>query len=218
MGNSVRTIVATLVAGGVSAYIAIAGDGDGLHVTDASRFASGYVPYVVIVVLLGGTAPGVLHAVVRAAGSQLIMVWGYYTWGPMTNFEQTPTKATHLAAMWSAIALTAVPAVALGAFAVGWSLRAAVRSVPAGSGPGPTPHGRPRAPIVPPPGRAAGSAPDAPDRPGPPGSHRTGNEANQGTGCGRTDRTLSASASHSALQDADVLRPRPDTGVPGART
>jgi hypothetical protein len=80
VGRSVRTILAILVAGALSAYIAIVGDGDGLHVSEASRFASGYVPYVVIVLLLGGTAPSVLHAVLRASGSQLIMVWGYYTW------------------------------------------------------------------------------------------------------------------------------------------
>ncbi|MFI1184253.1 hypothetical protein ACH4UT_32580 [Streptomyces sp. NPDC020799] len=127
--------MATLVSGALSSYIAVAGDGDGLHVTDASRFASGYVPYVAIVLLLGGTAPSVLHAVVRAAGSQIIMVWSYYTWGPMTNFGQMPTKATHLAAVWSAVALTVVPAAALAAFATGRAVRAAARAWQAGSRP-----------------------------------------------------------------------------------
>jgi hypothetical protein len=182
MGKSVRTVVVTLVAGALSAYIAIAGDGDGLHVTDAHRFASGYVPYVVIVLLLGGTAPGVLHAAVRAVGSQLIMVWSYYTWGPMTNFEQTPTKATHLATVWSVMALTAVPVVALGAFAVGWALRASMKARRAGSGAGPAPHGLLRMPLAPPPGRAVGVAPDAPDWPGSPGSYCTGNQVGQKNG------------------------------------
>jgi hypothetical protein len=189
VGKSVRTIVAALVAGAVSAYIAIAGDGDGLHVTGASHFASGYVPYVVIVLLLGGTAPGVLHAVVRASGSQLIMVWGYYTWGPMTNFERTPTKATHLAAEWSGIALTAVPVVALGAFAVGRALRNAVRAGRAGSGTGPVRHERLRVPLAPPPGRAPGAAPEPPEQAGSPDSHCTGNEVDQGTSRSRKSRT-----------------------------
>ena len=50
------------------------------------------------------------------------------------SLEQAANRAMHLAEVWSGIALTAVPVVALGAFAVGWALRAAVRAWRSGSG------------------------------------------------------------------------------------
>ncbi|MFE2283508.1 hypothetical protein ACFXDJ_04955 [Streptomyces sp. NPDC059443] len=128
--RTAATVAVALAAGALSAYIAVAGDGDGLTVTVASRFASGYVPYIVIVFLVAATAPTALHAVARAVVSQLIMVWGYYTWGPMTSFANTPNKAMHYAEKWSMVALTAVPLAALCAFAVGW----AIRSLLIGSG------------------------------------------------------------------------------------
>ncbi|MGW6706796.1 hypothetical protein ACWGDE_18145 [Streptomyces sp. NPDC054956] len=132
--RSAVTAVVTLAAGALSAYVAVAGDGDGLNVTAASRFASGYVPYAVIVFLVAATAPTAVHAVLRAVGSQLIMVWGYYAWGPMTNFTATPTRAMHYAEKWSTVALTAVPVVALCAFAVGWAVRSMLAPRAAGAG------------------------------------------------------------------------------------
>ncbi|ATZ22168.1 hypothetical protein ACFZBM_36420 [Streptomyces lavendulae] len=107
-----------LAAGALSAWIAVAGDGDGLNVTEASRFASGYVPYAAVVLLVSATAPTAVHAVLRAVLSQLIMVWGYYTWGPMITFERTPTQAAHYAREWATVAVTAVPAAALGTYAL----------------------------------------------------------------------------------------------------
>ncbi|MBT2448905.1 hypothetical protein J7F03_17760 [Streptomyces sp. ISL-43] len=121
--RSAVTAVVALAAGALSAYIAVAGDGDGLAVTAAGRFASGYVPYAVIVFLVAAVAPTAVHAVARAVVSQLIMVWGYYAWGPMTNFTATPNRALHYAERWSMVALTAVPIAALCAFAVGWAVR-----------------------------------------------------------------------------------------------
>ncbi|WP_331738675.1 hypothetical protein [Streptomyces sp. NBC_01276] len=112
------TAVVGLAAGALSAWIAVAGDGDGLNVTAASRFASGYVPYAAVVLLVSATAPTAVHAVLRAVLSQLIMVWGYYTWGPMITFERTPTQAAHYAREWAAVAVTAVPAAALGTYAL----------------------------------------------------------------------------------------------------
>ncbi|MFD9301342.1 hypothetical protein ACFWCB_01370 [Streptomyces sp. NPDC060048] len=121
--RSAGTAVVALAAGVLSAYIAVAGDGDGLDVTAAGRFASGYVPYTALVFAVAATAPTAAHAVARAVVSQLIMVWGYYTWGPMTNFTATPDRALHYAERWSMVALTAVPIAALCAFAVGWAVR-----------------------------------------------------------------------------------------------
>ncbi|MEU1673455.1 hypothetical protein ABZ752_15665 [Streptomyces roseifaciens] len=121
--RSAVTALVALGAGALSLYIAVAGDGDGLTVTAASRFASGYVPYAAIVALVAATAPTALHAVVRAAASQLIMVWGYYTWGPMVTFASTPTMAAHYAEKWTGVALTAVPVAALAAYAAGRALR-----------------------------------------------------------------------------------------------
>ncbi|MFF0738802.1 hypothetical protein ACFYVL_00190 [Streptomyces sp. NPDC004111] len=112
-----------LLAGGVSAWIAVIGDGDGLQVTGWHRLASGYLPYAVIVAVLGATAPRAWSAVVRTAGSQLLMVWGYYTWGPMITFERTPTQATHYAQQWALLALTAVPLAGLASYAATWLLR-----------------------------------------------------------------------------------------------
>ncbi|MEU2833451.1 hypothetical protein ABZ667_33120 [Streptomyces lavendulae] len=112
------TAVVGLAAGALSAWIAVAGDGDGLNVTAASRFASGYVPYAAVVLLVSATAPTAVHAVLRAVLSQLIMVWGYYTWGPVITFERTPTQAAHYAREWAAVAVTAVPAAALGTYAL----------------------------------------------------------------------------------------------------
>lgn len=117
------SILVGLAAGVLSLYIAVAGDGDGLHVTAASRLASGYGPYVLIVFLVGATAPTALHSVARAVASQLIMVFGYYTWGPMITFAQTPTQATHYAMKWTAVAVTAVPLAALASYAVGRAVR-----------------------------------------------------------------------------------------------
>lgn len=121
--RTAATAVVAVAAGALSAYIAVAGDGDGLVVTAASRFASGYVPYAVIVFLVAATAPTAPHAVVRAVVSQLIMVWGYYTWGPMNSFATTPHRAMHYAGQWSVVALTAVPLAALACFAVGRAVR-----------------------------------------------------------------------------------------------
>ncbi|WP_030159041.1 hypothetical protein [Streptomyces sp. NRRL S-244] len=110
------TAAVALAAGALSAWIAVAGDGDGRNVTAASRFASGYVPYAAIVLLVSATAPTAVHAVLRAVLSQLLMIWGYYTWGPMITFERTPTQAAHYAQVWAAVAVTAVPAAALGTY------------------------------------------------------------------------------------------------------
>ncbi|MEU1814679.1 hypothetical protein ABZ543_05740 [Streptomyces roseifaciens] len=142
--RSAMTVLVALGAGALSLYVAVAGDGDGRTVTAASRFASGYVPYAVIVALVAATAPSALHAVVRAAASQLIMVWGYYTWGPMVTFASTPTMAAHYAEKWTQVALTAVPVAALAAYAVGRGMR----SLPAR---------RPVSPVL----RGSGPAPDA---------------------------------------------------------
>lgn len=113
----VRDVVVALLAGGVSVWIAVAGDGDGIQVTGWHRLASGYLPYVVIVCALGATAPSALSAAIRTSGSQLLMVWGYYTWGPMITFEKTPTQAAHYAEKWTLVALTAVPLAGLAAYA-----------------------------------------------------------------------------------------------------
>ncbi|KMO97043.1 hypothetical protein [Streptomyces roseus] len=110
------TAAVALAAGALSAWIAIAGDGDGKSVTEASRFASGYVPYAAVVLLVSATAPTAVHAVLRAVLSQLLMIWGYYTWGPMITFERTPTQAAHYAREWAAVAVTAVPAAALATY------------------------------------------------------------------------------------------------------
>ncbi|MFI8260132.1 hypothetical protein [Streptomyces sp. NPDC085665] len=107
------TVAVALAAGALSAWIAVAGDGDGLNVTAASRFASGYVPYAAVVLLVSATAPTAVHAVLRAVLSQLLMVWGYYSYGPMITFERTPTQAVHYAQEWAAVAVTAVPVAAL---------------------------------------------------------------------------------------------------------
>ncbi|MFI1153218.1 hypothetical protein [Streptomyces sp. NPDC020817] len=110
------TVLVALAAGALSAWIAVAGDGDGLNVTSASRFASGYVPYAAVVLLVSATAPTAVHAVLRAVLSQLLMIWGYYTYGPMITFERTPTQAVHYAQEWAAVAVTAVPVAALGTY------------------------------------------------------------------------------------------------------
>ncbi|MFD7083946.1 hypothetical protein [Streptomyces sp. NPDC059918] len=110
------TVVVSLAAGALSAWIAVAGDGDGLNVTAASRLASGYVPYAAVVLLVSATAPTAVHAVLRAVLSQLLMIWGYYTFGPMITFERTPTQAVHYAREWAAVAVTAVPVAALGTY------------------------------------------------------------------------------------------------------
>ncbi|MFF3649264.1 hypothetical protein ACFYXV_11485 [Streptomyces sp. NPDC002181] len=110
------TMVVSLAAGALSAWIAVAGDGDGLNVTAASRLASGYVPYAAVVLLVSATAPTAVHAVLRAVLSQLLMIWGYYTFGPMITFERTPTQAVHYAREWAAVAVTAVPVAALGTY------------------------------------------------------------------------------------------------------
>ncbi|ROQ99739.1 hypothetical protein EDE04_6295 [Streptomyces sp. 2132.2] len=110
------TAAVALAAGALSAWIAIAGDGDGRNVTEASRFASGYVPYAAVVLLVSATAPSAVHAVLRAVISQLLMIWGYYTWGPMITFERTPTQAGHYAREWAAVAVTAVPVAALATY------------------------------------------------------------------------------------------------------
>ncbi|MFG2622536.1 hypothetical protein ACGFXC_33470 [Streptomyces sp. NPDC048507] len=117
------TAAVGLAAGALSAWIAIAGDGDGLNVSAASRFASGYVPYAAVVLLVSVTAPTAVHAVLRAVLSQLLMVWGYYTWGPMITFERTPTQAAHYAREWATVAVTAVPAAALAAYALARAAR-----------------------------------------------------------------------------------------------
>lgn len=132
----VRDTIVTVLAGGLSAWIAVAGDGDGLQVTGWSRLASGYLPYAVIVCVLGVTAPSVFSAAVRTAGSQLIMVWGYYTWGPMITFEKTPTQAAYYTEKWTLIALTAVPLAGLAAFTAGRLVRlCATRLSRPGAGP-----------------------------------------------------------------------------------
>lgn len=105
-----------LAAGALSAWIAVAGDGDGMNATAASRFASGYVPYAAVVLLVSATAPTAVHAVLRAVLSQLVMIWGYYTWGPMITFERTPTQAAHYAQEWATVAVTAVPVAALATY------------------------------------------------------------------------------------------------------
>ncbi|WP_327130780.1 hypothetical protein OG311_04755 [Streptomyces sp. NBC_01343] len=110
------TVLVALAAGALSAWIAVAGDGDGLNVTSASRFASGYVPYAAVVLLVSATAPTAVHAVLRAVLSQLLMIWGYYTYGPMITFERTPTQAVHYAQEWATVAVTAVPVAALGTY------------------------------------------------------------------------------------------------------
>ncbi|MHA6761538.1 hypothetical protein [Streptacidiphilus sp. PAMC 29251] len=130
LGHWAATLAAGLAAGALSAAIAVVGDGDGRTVDAAHRIASGYLPYVVIVVLVGATAPGAVHAAVRAALSQLIMVWGYYTWRPTGTFATTYRTALNYALSWSALAVTAVPLVALGAFAIRCGLLAALRRRP----------------------------------------------------------------------------------------
>ncbi|MFF1339953.1 hypothetical protein ACFVYT_18925 [Streptomyces sp. NPDC058290] len=110
------TVAVGLAVGALSAWIAVAGDGDGLNVTAASRFVSGYVPYALIVVAVAATAPTAVHAVLRAVLSQLLMIWGYYTWGPMITFDRTPTQAVHYAVKWALVAVTAVPGAALGTY------------------------------------------------------------------------------------------------------
>ncbi|MFE5768820.1 hypothetical protein ACFQ7O_10755 [Streptomyces sp. NPDC056485] len=110
------TVAVSLAAGALSAWIAVAGDGDGLNVTAASRLASGYVPYAAVVLLVSATAPTAVHAVLRAVLSQLLMIWGYYTFGPMITFERTPTQAVHYAREWAAVAVTAVPVAALATY------------------------------------------------------------------------------------------------------
>ncbi|MFD5513564.1 hypothetical protein [Streptomyces sp. NPDC059761] len=110
------TAAVALAAGALSAWIAVAGDGDGMNVTEASRFASGYVPYAAVVLLVSATAPTAVHAVLRAVFSQLLMIWGYYTWGPMITFERTPTQAAHYAQEWATVAVTAVPVAALATY------------------------------------------------------------------------------------------------------
>ncbi|WP_406180303.1 hypothetical protein [Streptomyces sp. NBC_01006] len=110
------TAAVALAAGALSAWIAVAGDGDGMNATAASRFASGYVPYAAVVLLVSATAPTAVHAVLRAVLSQLVMIWGYYTWGPMITFERTPTQAAHYAQEWATVAVTAVPVAALATY------------------------------------------------------------------------------------------------------
>jgi hypothetical protein len=122
------SILMGLAAGALSLSVAVGGDGDGLHVTAASRLASGYMPYVLIVFLVGATAPTAVHAVVRAVISQLIMVFGYYTLGPMITFARTPTQAAHYATKWALVAVTAVPLAALASYAVGWAVRSVAGS------------------------------------------------------------------------------------------
>ncbi|MGW5346673.1 hypothetical protein [Streptomyces sp. HUAS TT3] len=146
MARGVRRAAATaavaLAAGSLSAWIAVAGDGDGLHVTTASRFASGYLPYAAVVVLVAATAPTAVHAVLRAVASQLLMIGGYYTWGPMITFHRTPTQAAHYALQWALVAVTAVPAAALAAFALARGARR-LAAVPARSRTGPQPVDHP---------------------------------------------------------------------------
>ncbi|MFC5722960.1 hypothetical protein ACFP1Z_22595 [Streptomyces gamaensis] len=125
--RTATTVLVALAAGAGSLYIAVAGDGDGLTVTAASRLASGYLPYTLIVFLVGATAPSALHAVLRAVASQLIMVWGYYTWGPMVTFTTTPETAMHYAQKWTQVAVLGVPVAALAAYAVGWCVRQSPR-------------------------------------------------------------------------------------------
>ncbi|MFE2874102.1 hypothetical protein ACFXG6_08035 [Streptomyces roseus] len=125
------TAAVASVAGALSAWIAVAGDGDGRSVTEASRFASGYLPYAAVVLVVSATAPTAVHAVLRAVLSQLLMIWGYYTWGPMITFERTPTQAAHYARAWAAVAVTAVPVAALGTYGL---VRGARRLATAGPG------------------------------------------------------------------------------------
>ncbi|MFI2237534.1 hypothetical protein [Streptomyces chrestomyceticus] len=124
--RTVATLVIGTAAGALSAYIAIAGDGDGRTVDAASRLASGYLPYAVIVFVLGVTAPTAVHAVSRATLSQVIMVLAYYTWKPMISFSRTPTMATHYAQQWLLVAVTAVPLAALASYALRRALRTPV--------------------------------------------------------------------------------------------
>ncbi|MFK8849087.1 hypothetical protein [Streptomyces sp. Ac-502] len=121
--RAATTLVVGTVAGALSAYIAIAGDGDGRTVDAASRLASGYLPYTVIVFVLGVTAPSAVHAVARATLSQVIMVLAYYTWKPMISFSRTPTMATHYAQQWLLVAVTAVPLAALASYALRRALK-----------------------------------------------------------------------------------------------
>ncbi|MEU7150367.1 hypothetical protein [Streptomyces sp. NPDC045470] len=121
--RTVVTLATGTAAGALSAYIAIAGDGDGMTVDAASRLASGYLPYAVIVFVLGVTAPGAVHAVARATLSQVIMVLAYYTWKPMISFSRTPTMATHYAQQWLLVAVTAVPLAALASYALRRALK-----------------------------------------------------------------------------------------------
>ncbi|WP_030022596.1 hypothetical protein [Streptomyces monomycini] len=125
--RAATTLVAGTAAGALSAYIAIAGDGDGRTVDAASRLASGYLPYAVIVFVLGVTAPSAVHAVARATLSQVIMVLAYYTWKPMISFSRTPTMATHYAQQWLLVAVTAVPLAALVSYALRRALKASLR-------------------------------------------------------------------------------------------
>ncbi|MEU6962100.1 hypothetical protein [Streptomyces chrestomyceticus] len=126
LARTVATLVTGTAAGALSAYIAIAGDGDGRTVDAASRLASGYLPYAVIVFVLGVTAPTAVHAVSRATLSQVIMVLAYYTWKPMISFSRTPTMATHYAQQWLLVAVTGVPLAALASYALRRALRTRV--------------------------------------------------------------------------------------------
>ncbi|MEU2792082.1 hypothetical protein [Streptomyces sp. NPDC007100] len=121
--RTLATLATGTAAGALSAYVAIAGDGDGKTVDTASRLASGYLPYAAVVFVLGITAPSAVHAVVRATLSQVIMVLAYYTWKPMISFSSTPTMATHYAQQWLLVAVTGVPLAALAAYAPRMALR-----------------------------------------------------------------------------------------------
>jgi hypothetical protein len=112
-----RTAVVGLLAGLISAAFALIGDaiGGAMH-----NLASAHIePYALIVVIVGITAPSLVHAVLRATLSQAVMVTIYY-WHRHGLFTLDPTMVD-----WGLVALVGVPPVA----ALAYGGKAAFRGV-----------------------------------------------------------------------------------------